>query len=57
MTKLAILICAFYNKELLDRTLASIYLNASSHDFDIFFLENPSERSDEICTLKKNIPT
>jgi hypothetical protein len=56
MTKLAILICAFYNKELLDRTLTSIYLNASSHDFDIFFLENPSERSDEICTLKKKYP-
>ena len=54
--KHAILICAFYNKELLDRTLESIYANNCSHDFDIYFLENPSERSSEIHSLKNKYP-
>ena len=41
--KHAILICAFYNKELLDRTLESIYENNCSHDFDLFFLKQQSD--------------
>jgi hypothetical protein len=45
---IAILICAYFNKNLLDRTLESIYLNESKYEFDIYFLENPSENSDDI---------